>query len=205
MLSVTAMKNTIIEGARLQEVLREKVQTALCHQDVEVSETTEFYLVNLLDEFLHEQFFDGIRGPHADVPLAIMLLDASNKRPSERASSLKRVGDTSLVISGFFADSIRRGTVDLGYYISIGESAYLSLAEIMGNHKAFREIYDEMGHNFQEFVDVLAAVAPWNRPTSDAELLQIYERWVATGDDKLKELLDAKGISTEEVPSGKKH
>ena len=199
------MKDTIIEGTRLHEVLRESVQKALYSQSVEVSETTEFYLVNLLDEFLHEQFFDGIRGQHADIPLAIMLLEASNKKPSERATSLKRVGDTSLVISGFFADSVRKGSVDLTYYISIGESAYLSLAEIMVENKTFGEIYGEMGHNFQKFVDVLATVAPWNRPKSDAELLQIYERWIATGDDKLKELLDDKGISTEELPSSKKH
>ncbi len=202
---VTIMKNTIVEGTHLHEVLREKVQGALNEQSVEISESTEFYLVNLLDEFLHEQFFKSIRGPHSDIPLAIMLLEASNKLPSERATSLKRLGDTSLVISGFFADSVRGGTVDLTYYISIGESAYLSLAGIMEGNGAFGEIYNEMGHNFQKFMAVLATVAPWNRPTSDAELLQIYERWVESGDDKLKELLDDKGISTENAPSGKKH
>ena len=41
---------------------------------------------------------------------------------------LRSVGDQSLFITGFFADSLNRSLVDVDFYIHLGELAYRSLA-----------------------------------------------------------------------------
>ena len=104
------------------------------------------------------------------------------------------------IVLGFFADNVRRRIMAPSYYSSMGESAYLSLAGLTKDHQTFAPLYGELADKFDHFVDVLACVAPWNRPDSDAELLRIYERWLVTGDANLKELLERKGISTDDAP-----
>jgi len=194
-------RGTIIHGTRLQEVLREKIHSAMTKRDVEVSDITEYYLVNLLDEFQRATWLFRRRGGGLiEKPLAIVLMEAMKKEPQAKIQCLKHVGDISLIVSGFFADNIRRGIVHLSYYSSMGESAYLSLAQLMRSHQTFAALFEELADKFEHFVDVLACVAPWNRPESDAELLRIYERWLVTGDANLKELLERKGIQTDESP-----
>lgn len=186
-------------------MLRDKVHTAVVKQDVEVSDIAEYYLVNLLDEFQHAKWLFERRGNNLiERPLALLLMEAIGKEPQAKIQCLKRVGDTSLILLGFFADSIRRRNVDRSYYTSMGGSAYLSLSELMKAHQTFAQLYGELADKFDQFVDVLAYVAPWNRPESDAELLRIYERWLATGDANLKELLERSGISTEDAAASKK-
>jgi hypothetical protein len=194
-------EDTIIRGTRLQEVLRDKVHSAMIKQDVEVSDVTEYYLVNLLDEFQHAGWLFRRQGSGLiERPLAILLLEAMSKEPQAKIQCLKQVGDTSLIVLGFFADNVRRRIMAPSYYSSMGESAYLSLAGLMKDHQTFAPLYGELADKFDHFVDVLACVAPWNRPDSDAELLRIYERWLVTGDANLKELLERKGISTDDAP-----
>lgn len=192
---------SIIHGAKLQEELRRSIQAAIAEQELEASEMLEFYLVSLLRDFQHRGWlFDGIDAHNGDIPLAILLMEAMNKEPRERHRSLRKVGDQALIISGFFGDSVRRGTLDLSYYISIGGSAYLTLADLMEGHAAFATLYAEMGEHFADLVDVLAQIAPWNRPETNAELLQLYKRWLTTGDENLKVQLERRGIFTDDIP-----
>ena len=80
---------------------------------------TECYLVNLLADFT--------KSPPDDQPLALKLAAAVSS-PDERVRQLKDVGDTSLYVSGFFADSLQRKLVDVDYYIQMGGAAYGELA-----------------------------------------------------------------------------
>src|SRR4051812_25273579 len=54
-----------------------------------------------------------------EVPLALKLAEAADAPPRERRRSLREVGDTSLYVSGFWADSLADKLVDVGYYISL--------------------------------------------------------------------------------------
>ncbi|MFH0799475.1 MAG: hypothetical protein V2A66_04755 [Pseudomonadota bacterium] len=187
----------IIEGVGLKEVLREQVQEALLKQDVETTEMAEFYLVNLLDDFHSaERMIELNCGDFLDKPLAILFMEAANGDLPTRIRSLKRIGDSALVITGFFADRIRKMLVDLPYFISMGGAAYGNLADILDDQKTFADIYSELSGKFAEFAEVLSIVAPWNRAVSNTDLLRIYERWLSTGDQKLQNFLEEQGIAT---------
>ena len=108
---------------------------------------------------------------------------------------LRKVGDVSLFMSGFFSDSLKRGLVDVGYYIQIGGRAYASLARC---DAALGEVFDELSGKFTAFVDVLGEISERTALTSDTDLLRLYERWLRTGSRRSGNLLVTRGI----VPNG---
>ena len=105
---------------------------------------------------------------------------------------LRSVGDLSLFISGFFADSLNRSLVDVDYYIQLGEHAYGSLAR--HDDSVFGEVFDELSWKFVAFVDVLGEVQRPERAGVNADLLRLYEHWLRTGSRRSGELLAARGI-----------
>ena len=82
------------------------------------------------------------RSPAADdEPLGVRLAKALQAAGSQQRDGLRQVGDHSLFISGFFADSLNRSLVDVDYYIQLGECAYGSLAR--RGDATFGEVCDE--------------------------------------------------------------
>ena len=120
------------------EYFRDLVESALQHQHLAAGELTSFYLVNLLAGFVQVD-----RSPVADdEPLGVRLAKALQAAGVRQRDGLRQVGDHSLFISGFFADSLNRSLVDVDYYIQLGERAYASLAR--QGDDAFGEVFDEL-------------------------------------------------------------
>jgi hypothetical protein len=182
--------------AQPQDFFRELVTEALSHQQISTNPETEFYLVNLLNQFmktdrLYEQSQDGSL---QEQPLAFMIKEAIEQRqPQAQAAMFRRIGDVSLYTAGFFQDSLNRKLVDVDYYIDIGHTAYTTVASHV-EEEILRVIYKELADKFAAFVDVLAAVSDKTTPKSETDLLRIYERWVRTGSDRAAKALQDAGI-----------
>jgi len=185
----------LILSKDLGEFFRKEVSTAQTSLGIGLSELTEYYLVNLLCDFS--------RGPRAPElghePLALQYKRALEARPGERFHLLKNLGDESLYVAGFFAESIERSLVDVGYYISMGGNAYGSLSEMMGaqrNGATFAELYEELAEGFPGLVDLLNEVADRARAKAedDHDLLKIYERWLRTGSTRAQRQLHERGL-----------
>jgi hypothetical protein len=149
----------------------------------------EFYLVNLLSEFM--------RGAIDQSPLSLKLAQAQTEVPSERARHLKEVGDTSLYVSGFFGESLERRAVALSYYITLGGSAYAALAGLIAMSRAgetFAGVYGELSDKFPRFVDVLSEVSEHSALATNRGIVKLYERWVNTRSRWAEEKLMAKGV-----------
>ena len=190
--------DAIIQGVGLKEVLREQVQAALAQQALAAAEMTEFYLVNLLAEFHASGKADQVDDDLLARPLALLMLEAAEGGPVRRAQCLRRLGDTALVLTAFYAERIRRTIMGLSYYVAMGGQAYGKLAAISGE-PLFAKLYRELSIRFADYAEALSIVAPWNHAISDGDLVKIYERWLATGDEKLEALLEEGGISTEDA------
>jgi hypothetical protein len=171
------------------------VTSALKAKDVAASEPTEFYLVTLLTDFMNVQHL-------SEEPIAIKMAQAKEATtPEARARALKEIGDTTLYMSGFFAERIpgRHGLVDVDYYISMGGSAYGQLATMGGSTRAtaaqfFRAAYTELSQKFAEFVDVLAAVREGAGLGSGPSLVKLCEEWVRTGSETAERRLRESGV-----------
>lgn len=183
----------------LQEFFRDSVSHALRRQRVEVDDHTAYYVVNLLtlfsrSEALYERTPNGV----GLKPLALMLVDAAeSENVRERNFVLQRLGDVSLFIAGFFADSLARKPVDIDYYVQMGGSAYGSLCEnVRGTLRgeAFGSVFAELAGKFQNVVDVLNDVRDETRSKEDRDVLRLYESWLRTGSRRAKRLLRELGI-----------
>ena len=125
-----------------------------------------------------------------------MLVDAVEAESTEqRNGALKRLGDVSLFVAGFFSGSLARSLVDVDYYINMGENAYHSLADSVQasiRSRAFASVFAELAEKFQPLVDVLGEVAEPGKTDQDA--LRLYEVWLRTGSKRALKSLREIGL-----------
>ena len=187
----------------LREFFRESVQSALRKQHVEVDAHTEHYVVNVLTMFARsEELYDNTAEGLRLRPLAHLLADAAGAPTREEQQHLlRRLGDVSLFIAGFFVHSFARKLVDVDYHIAMGGRAYGTLAECVRT-KALAEVFAEMARKFQRLVDVLNEVAETAHPHSDRDLLRWYEIWLKTGSPRAHDILRKLGVEPVRVNLG---
>jgi len=183
------MSEALVRSESPAEYFKELVETALEHQQVAVRDLTSFYLVNLLTGFVH---FDRSSAGAADEPLGMRLARALQAGGSRQRDGLREVGDLSLFISGFFADSLTRSLVDVDYYIQLGECAYGSLAR--RGDPALGDVFDELAGKFSACVDVLSEVSERSALASNSDVLRLYEKWIRTRSRRSGDLLVERGI-----------
>ena len=181
------------------EFFREQLEKALEHQRVATSAFTEFYLVNLLAGCVSGDPLPPPEPGYDEMPLAVLLARALQGSRRERTRLLRALGDSALFTSGFFADSLQGGLVNLGYYRDLGGQAYLRLARDEGPEWG-GSVFSELAARFGQFEDVLSEVAESSRLVGDRSILALYERWAQTGSRRAAALLAERGITP--LPAG---
>jgi len=190
----------LVAVTNLREFFHDSVQTALRKQHVAVDDHTEHYVVNVLTMFarseeLYESTPEGIRLK----PLARMLADACAAPSSQqRDETLRRLGDVSLFVAGFFAQSFARKLVDIDYHIAMGGRAYGTLADNLRGSirgQAFAAVFLELAQKFQRLVDVLNEVAEMAHTHTDKDILRLYEIWMKTGSPRAFAILQRLGVA----------
>jgi hypothetical protein len=179
----------------LIEFFREHIRTALSHQKIDAPQGVEFYLVNLLREKVQtKRLFETPPEGFREEPLAFLYCRAIQADETQRILLLRRLGDFSLYITGFFPASLTRQLVDISYYIQMGESAYGDLSSLLARHAAFSEIYADLARRFTSYVDILSEVSEKSAFKRDSDLLRLYETWLKTGSKRARQLLSEEGI-----------
>ena len=200
------MADALVRRESPIEYFREQVERAMEHQKVSTSDFVEYYLVNLLANCVGSEV-SPTEPTYDETPLALLYVRAVQSSRQERARLLRTLGDTALFVSGFFADSLSRGLVDLGYYKAMGGHAYARLsredAALGGGLGA--TVFSELSDRFSEFADVLAEVSETSRLSTNASVLRLYERWVQTGSRRAAVLLAERGIAPAGPGDGRKH
>lgn len=174
-------------AASVDEFFHEVVTDALTAVDLDASEPASWYLVSLLGEMTRTRLTDEPLGPK----LAQPAIDAG-----ERVRTLKQIGDQSLYVAGFFAESLTRSLVDVDYYVGIGQTAYAQLARSLGAQKSLTEVYEELADKFPGFVDVLAQVRK-RTDFATPDIGRLYEMWLRTRDEWIEKKLRALGVLVE--------
>lgn len=167
----------------VEAFFQEALTGALDRQGLEASESTEFYLVGLLGEYARARLPD-----HA---LSLRLAE-SQADAGERVRALKEVGDTTLYVSGFFADSLQRKLVGIDYYMDLGQAAYDELSRRLQASSA-AEVYAELSGKFPRFVEVLMEVRR-HVAFASHDIMHLYEEWVRTRSAWVEKRLRALGV-----------
>ena len=168
----------------VDEYFHEVVTDALSVVDLEASEPASWYLVGLLGEMTRARI--------SDEPLGLRLAQPGAEL-GERVKTLKQVGDQSLYVAGFFAESLSRSLVDVDYYVGIGQNAYAQLARSLGAQKTITEVYEELAEKFPRFVDVLMEVRK-RTDFATPDVGKLYEMWLRTRDEWVERKLRALGV-----------
>ena len=177
----------IIEHSSVEGFFQEVLVQALGYSGMTISPSTEYYLVGLLGEYAKARI--------SDEPLGLRMVTAEG---AERVQALKEIGDTSLYVSGFFAESMNRKLVDKEYYIGVGGAAYRELSNRLGSSSA-AEVYAELSGRFPAFVDVLARVRSQVNFGGD-DVLNLYREWQRTRSDWIEERLGKMGVLVTPTP-----
>lgn len=134
-----------------------------------LKEDTESYLVFMLMRFLRKARL-------AKDSLALVYLQALQKRGALREQALREVGDQCLLYAGLFPEQAQRRCVPVSYYVDLGRSAYLLLWSERSN-----ELFYQLSLAFVEMMDVLLNVREIDRRGRALQPLQAHELWVHTG------------------------
>lgn len=183
-----------------QSFFKEEFDKARASLKCSVDQDVEFYVVNLLCEFIDPTKIEKVLntdGNFLERPLALILKDAVEAPEFQRALILRRLGDVSLYLSGFFQDYFNRRTFDVGYYIELGSSAYDQVADLQksrGEGAIERIPYSLMARDFLKLVDVLSQISD-SFSAQSKDTLVLYDRWVRSGSTRLLKLLEDQGIA----------
>lgn len=182
----------VVGDASLFDFFHERVESARAHQRAPVSDNAVFYLTNLLTEQARRG--EGEPGG-ADPTLVELRARAVTAPPPEAVNLWRRLGDTSLVVSGFFRESLERRRISPDYYERMGAAAYRALGGLLGRRAGtLAEIFGELAERYPECVEVIAEVREEARERTDTDILKLYEEWVAKGSPRAAERLRALGV-----------
>lgn len=188
--------SSLVAAASLKEFFRALVSEAVSRQRIEITQVTEFYLVNLLSEFAAtDRLFTQKRdGKQDHEPLALLYHEAQQKEREEKIRLLRRLGDVSLYKVGFFQQALREEPVGPEYYIQMGGAAYGQVADLAAA-AGFAAVYRELGDKFRALVDVLEEIAARGLTSNGPSgVLRVYESWVRKGSDNLERVLVEAGM-----------
>jgi hypothetical protein len=178
----------MLETGSLTALFHGLVQDAMQAQQIASSETTECYLVHLLERFAAPDRKDLL-----DPPLGIDYLRAFELPAAQRFDKLRRVADTSLFVTGVFVDCLERGLVGADYYASLGRNAYAHLSNEM-RRGGLGDSFVELADRFPDFVRVLGAISALELFRTEQDTLRLYKRWLQTGSRHEAGLLIRRGV-----------
>jgi hypothetical protein len=185
---------TVAPVIAAKDFFASELRTVMQKRHVEAQRDSFDYLVELLTRFIETNVFyssapDGKMMDHFLVGLYGEYVQGS---PEVKRKALQRLGDVCLMVTGFFPDSLNRKIVDIDYYSGMGGNAYGQLAVWQQSSKVFQEL----SVKFRTFSNVLGEMSERSGLQSNTDLLRLYERWVHSKSDRLKEILAEKGIET---------
>ena len=193
--------SVIVAEPSLRDFFRQAIASALELQAMQVDKATSTYLVELLCSF-------ASAGPLLDQPLVSALASAEQEPdPGRSIQRLKRVGDQSLYVAGYFGDSLRSRELDQGYYAQLGSTAYRRLCRYLRRAERGTQlvvVFSELGDGFDRFVEVLTLVRHHGEAdTPNEELGRLYARWRQTRDPGLARRLRRAGMVVLQPPRTK--
>ncbi len=179
----------IITASNLQgfffEGLNELNKKSLCP----VPESIIFYSSEVLDKFaLTQDFFEVTEeGKLRQKILGLKLLEATQMSREEQKRTYKEVADMSLLVCGYFSESVNNKIVDANYYAQLGKMAYGHLNSVSPTFLDIPCFYSMVSTCFESMTTLMSNFASKNKYGVDNEL--IYRKMMKNEPVSEKELL----------------
>lgn len=117
-----------------------------------------YYSSQVMDRFGEsEKYFELIEGKVREKTLGLKLMETSLLSIRRQKRELKDIGDTALLLCGFFSDSLNSKMVDAKYYQDVGQMAYHRLNTIVPSVYEIPRFYKKIAASF-EFLSSLMRI-----------------------------------------------
>jgi hypothetical protein len=179
-----------------RQYFSEELRTILTKNHYLTHEKSLEYLVDLLIHYMNsENFFSQDESGKMRVPvIAELYAQYLSGTAANKHHTLKQMGDVCLMITGVFPDSLNKKIVDVDYYLGMGGTAYQHLSELQLTAIS-RTLFKELSEKFKLFSEVLSEMSEKSGLQSNSNLLRVYEKWLQTGSERLKNVLGEHGIA----------
>ena len=164
----------------MSEVEMEKTAYAQWHDLVKEAE--KYNGVNLDEELESYLVFTLMR--YTQQPemvskiIALEYLNSAQATGADRQIRMRDVGDQCLLFSGLFPNHAERRNVKISYYVNMGKTAYLTLAEL--TQQALASMYNNLSDSFVTLMDTLMAIRNMHNEQLQLEPLIAYDLWQDT-------------------------
>jgi hypothetical protein len=186
------MSQHVRTGESLFDFFNGSVTAAHEEAGLDLSADTLLYLSQLLAERTRAD-----RPTSPESTLAALHARAANAPPSEQARTYRELGDRALYAVGFFAESLerRRRLVGRSYYTDMGAGAYHRAAMVFQRwfSDAFGDTFRELAVHFGDCAQLITEVRDHHQRAA-GDLLELYRRWLATGDEAIERALVERGV-----------
>ncbi len=137
-----------------------------------VPESLIYYSSGVLDKFLLSQdFFEVNEGKVREKVLGLKLLEATQLTREDQKKVYKEVADTSLVVCGYFSESVNKKIVDVQYYSQLGKMAYGHLNGVVPNFLDIPCFYSMIATSFESMTTLMTLLAAKNRTGVENNLI----------------------------------
>lgn len=122
-----------------------------------------YYSSNVLETYgLSSNFYEYENGKVQSKILGIKLLEAQLKDIHEQKRIYKDVGDSALMVCGYFSKSINNKILDIEYYSKIGQMAYLRLNNLSPELLNIPRFYKVLATSFVHLTNLISLMSNIN-------------------------------------------
>jgi hypothetical protein len=189
----------MLDKTTLTALFHDLVRSAMATQQVQSSETTEFYLVQLLEAFARPGHPDLL-----DPPLALDYLQAFHLPAAKRYEKLKRVADTALFVTGHLRRQPRAEPGRSGVLCGDRAERLRATVRAIVAHGARGTVRGARGP-LPEFARVLMEISAQELFRREQDTLRLYKRWLHTRGRHEADLLVRRGIIPFAPPTHHRH
>ena len=117
-----------------------------------------------------EKFFDQVNGKTREKILGIKLMESVQLPRELQKKALKEIAEMSLLLCGYFTDSLNKKIIDVKYYEDVGKIAYTKLNSFCPSLYDVPSFYKKMSENFSDVTLLMSLVSKKYSKETDPEL-----------------------------------
>lgn len=172
-------KTSLVIETSLQPFFYDQLQAVNRKSTHAMPNETIYYLSLVMDKLGDSsKYFETIDGKVRNKILGIKLLEASQLSKEKRKAVIRDVGETALILCGYFSDSLNRKIVDAKYYQDVGTIAYEQLNSFVPSAYDVPSFFKKLANNFNHVTNLITLVSRDLQFDKDAVLLVVNHRKV---------------------------
>ena len=150
-------QNGIILESSLQTFFFDELTSLNKKSSSPLPNETIFYSSQVLDRLADTfKLFEENEGRLENKVLGIKLMELANKKKRDQKRTLRDVGETSLIVCGFFSESLKKKLVDVDYYLSLGAMAYKQLNHFIPSFMDVPHFYEQFSEQFPQMTNLMS-------------------------------------------------